>query len=248
MVTPPGCFFVLLFLLPIIGVIKTKERITKRLLILNLFIVTLMYVLFMPLTAVFLMGYLESELPMLRDDDRPTLVVVLAGGGTHPIPNGGREKNLELAEQSFQRLAEGVNVAKRMNWPLFYSGAYEEGDNLAYIESIRSQVALWGFEGEVTVETSSRTTWENMQEVAKAVEKGGYERLVISTTAYHMKRSLWMAKRHMPNIEIIPWSSGWRSTRDNLTLNMFVPSVRAFYDSCTALREIVGLAVYMVFY
>ena len=248
MVTPPGCFFVLLFLLTVIGIIKTKERITKRILILILFLVATMYVLFTPLTAMFLMGCLETEFQALQDDDRPTLVVVLAGGGTHPIPNGIREKNIELAEQSFQRLAEGVNAAKRRNWPLFYSGAYEEGDNMAYSASIRAQAALWGFEGEMTVETSSRTTWENMQEIAKAVEKGGYERLVVSTTAYHMKRSIWMAKRHMPNIEIIPWPSGWRSTSDSLTPNMFGPSARAFYDSCTALREIVGLVAYMAFF
>ncbi|MCL2146874.1 MAG: YdcF family protein [Synergistaceae bacterium] len=248
MVTPPGCFFVLLFLLPLIGVIKTKERTTKRIFKLVLFIVALMYVLFTPLTAMFLMGYLESGRPVLQDDDRATLVVVPAGGGTHPVPGGTSEVNVELAEQSFQRLAEGVNVAKRHNWPLFYTGAYEEGDSLTYTASIRAQAALWGFEGEVVVETSSRNTWENMQEVAKAVEKGGYERLVISTTAYHMKRSLWMAKRHMPDIEIIPWSSGWRSTSDSVTYNMFAPSARAFYDSCAALREIVGLFAYMVFY
>lgn len=194
------------------------------------------------------MGCLESSRPELPNNDYPTLVVVLAGGGTHPVPYAGRGSNFELAEQSYQRLAEGANVAKRRNWPLIYSGAYDEGDPLVYAESIRNQAALWGFEGELIVDTVSRTTWENLREIAKVVEKGGFKRVVISTTAYHMKRTLWMALRQMPDIEIVSWPSGWRSTRDDLALNAFGPSARAFYDSCTALRELVGLAVYMAFF
>ena len=206
-----------------------------------------MYVLFMPVTAELLMGRLEIARPALPDDDVPTLVAVLAGGGTHPIPAAGKDgTEIELAEQSYQRLAEGVNVAKLRRWALVYSGAYDEGDSAAYEASIRKQVALWGFDGDVTVEASSRNTWENLREIAKAVNERAYGRVVLSTTAYHMKRSLWMAERQMPDVEIVAWPSGWRSTRDQLQLNAFGPSARAFYDSCTALRELVGLAAYKI--
>jgi uncharacterized SAM-binding protein YcdF (DUF218 family) len=130
---------------------------------------------------------------------------------------------------------------------LIYSGAYDEGDSEIYAASIHAQASLCNFDGELIVESASRTTWENLQEITKVMKKGGYKRVVLSTTAYHMKRSLWMAEQHMPGIEIVPWPSGWRSTRDHLVFNAFGPSARAFYDSCTALRELVGLAAYRLF-
>jgi uncharacterized SAM-binding protein YcdF (DUF218 family) len=243
-IVPPGCFFVLLTLLLFIGVFKTKERMAKRIYILLLFLVMLMYTLFMPVTAVFLMSYLEPGRPVLQNDGRPTLVAVLAGGGTYPVPHAEAELALELAEQSYQRLAEGIIVAKRHNWPLIYSGALDEGDPMLYAALIRSKATNWGFEGELIIEDVSRTTWQNMREIAKVVERDGYERVLISTTAYHMRRSIWMAEHHMPGIEIIPWPSGWRSVRYHLAFNSFAPSARAFHDSCTALRELVGFAVY----
>ena len=244
--TPPGCFFVLLFILLLIMMLKTKERITKRISIITILLVSLMYVLFMPVTAEFLMGCLETNRPTLPDDNVPTLVAVLAGGGTHPVPSAGSDKSVELSEQSYQRLSEGVIIAKSRNWPLLYSGAYDEGDAVQYAESIRSQAKLWGLDSEVIMETASRTTWENLKEIASFVEKEGYKRIVISTTAYHMKRSIWMAEQQIPGVEIVPWPSGWRSTRDKLALNSFGYSARAFLDSCTALREIVGLAAYQL--
>jgi uncharacterized SAM-binding protein YcdF (DUF218 family) len=243
-IAPPGCFFVLLFFLALLGLFKTKERTVKRIYVLILFLVMTMYTLFMPVTAEFLMINLELGRPVLKDDGRPTLVAVLAGGGTHPAPLAASELSLELAEQSFQRLVEGVRVANRHHWPLIYSGAYDEGDPVLYAALVHSQAVAWGHSGEVIIDAISRTTWENMQEIAKVVEKVGYERVVISTTAYHMKRALWMAERHMPGIEIVPWPSGWRSTRNRLALNAFGPSARAFHDSCTALRELAGLAAY----
>jgi uncharacterized SAM-binding protein YcdF (DUF218 family) len=94
------------------------------------------------------------------------------------------------------------------------------------------------------LETLSRTSLENMKEISKIVEMRGFERLVVSTTAYHMRRALWTAARTMPDVEIIAWPSGWRSTRDRLTAGAFGVSARAFLDSCTALREFIGLLAY----
>lgn len=243
LVTPPGCFFALLFPSLLWGFFKTGERAIKRLNLFLLFLIATMYFLFMPLTAAMLMGVLEVERPILPDDDLPTLVAVLAGGGTHPIPGSAGE--LELAEQSYQRLAEGVKIANAGRWALLYSGAYDEGDIEAYKRSIQRSASEWGFQGEVLLDAVSRTTWENLTEIAKIVNERGFERVVLSTTAYHMRRVLWMARKQIPdNAEIVPWPSGWRSARDRLTINALAPSARAFYDSCTALRELVGLAAY----
>jgi uncharacterized SAM-binding protein YcdF (DUF218 family) len=201
-----------------------------------------MYALFMPVTSAFLMTRLEIERPDLPTDGMPTLVVVLAGGGTHPVP--GSEAEIELAEQSFQRLIEGVRVARLLECPLLYSGGYDEGSRDAYSSAIRKIAADVNFGGGLFLETLSRTSLENMKEVSKIVEMKGFKRLVISTTAYHMRRALWTATRTMPDVEIFPWPSGWRSTRDRLTVGAFGVSARAFLDSCTALREFIGLLAY----
>jgi uncharacterized SAM-binding protein YcdF (DUF218 family) len=201
-----------------------------------------MYALFMPVTSEFLMARLEVERPALPTDEMPTLVVVLAGGGTHPVP--GSEVEIELAEQSFQRFVEGAKVARLLGCSLLYSGGYDEGSRDAYENAIRKIAADANFEGELLLETLSRTSLENMKEVSKIVETRGFKRLMISTTAYHMRRALWTAAQTMPEVEIIPWPSGWRSTRDRLTAGAFGVSARAFLDSCTALREFIGLLAY----
>jgi uncharacterized SAM-binding protein YcdF (DUF218 family) len=201
-----------------------------------------MYVLFMPVTAKFLMARLETGRPTLTADGTSTLVVVLAGGGTHPMPGG--EAEVELAEQSFQRLVEGTGAARFLGCPLMYSGGYDEGNPVDYENAIRKVAAGANFEGELLLETRSRTSLENMTEVSKLVKMRGFERLVISTTAYHMKRAMWTAARIMPDVELVAWPSGWRSTRDRLTPSAFGASARAFLDCCTALREFVGLLAY----
>ena len=245
LVAPPGCFFALFFALTLWGLLKTRERFARRLCRALFCVVAVLYILFMPVTAEFLMRFLEVPRPALPEDDVLTLVAVLAGGGTHPVL--GAPGEVELAEQSYQRLAEGVRVAGRHRWPLVYSGAYDEGDSVAYEASLRSSVERQGLKGEFIPETESRTTWENLGEIAKIVRNRGFKRVILSTTAYHMKRSLWMAERRMPDVEVVAWPSGWRSTRGGLAINAFGPSARAFYDSCTALREIAGLAAYRFF-
>ena len=180
--TPPGCFFVLLIPLSFWGA-RNERRALRWAGIVLFALVIAMYALFMPVTSEFLMTRLEIERPALpADTDKvPTLVVVLAGGGTHPVP--GSEVEIELAEQSFQRLIEGVRVARFLGCPLLYSGGYDEGSRGAYENAIRKIAADANFEGELLLETLSRTSLENMQEVSKVVAMRGFKRLVISTTA-----------------------------------------------------------------
>ena len=242
LVAPPGCFFALMIPLSFLAARNWRRasRWTETMLFV---LVVIIYALFMPVTAEFLMRRLETERPILPADEAPTLVVVLAGGGTHPIPGGGAE--IGLAEQSFQRLAEGLGAARLLGCPVVYSRGYDEGNEDAYERAIRKIAADMNFNGELLLETRSRTSWENMKEVSKILEERGFKRLVISTTAYHMRRALWAAERMMPeDVELIAWPSGWRSTRSRLTAGSFGASARAFLDSCTALREFIGLLAY----
>jgi uncharacterized SAM-binding protein YcdF (DUF218 family) len=234
-------FFALL--LPLSFWIARNERRRYRRAGIFLFaLILMMYALFMPAASEFLMARLEVGRPTLPIDGPPALVVVLAGGGTHPVP--GSETEVELAEQSFQRLVEGAGAARLLGCPLLYSGGYDEGSRDAYENAIRKIARDASFEGELLLEMRSRTSLENMKEISKVVEMKGFKRVVISTTAYHMRRALWTAGRMMPDAEIIAWPSGWRSTRDRLTAGSFGVSARAFLDSCTALREWVGLLAY----
>jgi uncharacterized SAM-binding protein YcdF (DUF218 family) len=243
LVTPPGCFFAILIPLSF-SIMRRKGRASRKSGIVLFPIVLTLYALFMPVTAEFLMARVETERPVLPTDKIPTLVAVLAGGGTHPIP--GDETEIELAEQSYQRLIEGLRAADALGCALLYSGGYDEGDRGAYERAIRKIADGANFKGELLLELTSRTTQENIEEISKVAEQRAVDRIVISTTAYHMKRALWTARRKIRNAEIIAWPSGWRSTRDKLTIGSFGPSARAFLDSCTALREFVGLFAYKI--
>jgi uncharacterized SAM-binding protein YcdF (DUF218 family) len=246
LLTPPGCFFALLFPLLLWQALGARSRGEKWRSRAALFLLVLLYALFMPVTSDFLMRQVETGRPPLPRDETPTLVLALAGGDTHPVldVSGEAGTEVELSAQSFQRLAEGILAAKSRGWPLLYSGAWEEGDASVYEDYLRGEAKRLGFEGEVLVDASSRNTWENLRETAKIVRQRGFKRVVLSTTAFHMRRTLWMARRQMPDVELLPWPSGWRSTRGRFAVNILGVSALAFYDSCMALRELAGLAAY----
>lgn len=250
MAAPPGCFFVLGFLLLLVFFFQSRRRGMRPLFWCFAVFYVLVYALFTPYTSSFLMGMLETPRPPLEADGKPTLVVVLAGGGMYPVPSRDGIERVALAEQSFQRLAEGVMAAQRHGWPLFFVGASpDNGDEEGFSAGVKEIARSLGLTAPIEVDTVSRTTWENMAAIADRIEKDKFERIVLSTTAYHMKRSLWMAKKHLPqDVEIIPWPSGWRSTSFAPLYRRLGPSSNAFNDSCMALREIIGLCAYRVLY
>lgn len=90
----------------------------------------------------------------------------------------------------------------------------------------------------------------NTEEEAKLVEKMGYKKILLVTSAWHMKRARMMFKKYAPDVEVVcapadfensivaarPFSFGW-----------FLPDPGVFMGNSVALHEWVGIVGYKLF-
>ena len=70
------------------------------------------------------------------------------------------------------------------------------------------------------------------------------EDVVLVTSAYHIKRSLFFAGRFFKGYRIHPYPSGRLSELGKVTVMDFLPSPASFQYISAAFRELVGMAVY----
>ena len=90
----------------------------------------------------------------------------------------------------------------------------------------------------------------NTEEEAKGVAGLGVKRIILVTSAWHMKRARMMFEKYAPGIEVVCAAADFEQTV--MAENMFsfkavVPDVSAFYLNSIALHEWVGIVGYGVF-
>lgn len=242
---PPG-FFILAG--EVLGVWLLAKRDRKRGLT-AIFLANLLYLCSIPLSSQWMMSQVEIPYSALPQPGPITVVAVLSADGVHVVPDASKpaaSADCELGIESSQRLAAGVDAANHYGCPLIYSGSDELGGQSA--ESVSRTVAqtaqFFGLKGALTVDAVSKNTWENMQQVAKIVKQQGAARLILVTSAYHMKRAVWMAKKPLLDVEVVPYPSEWRSTAVQQMFFKFVPSAASLADFSRALTEMLALTVY----
>ena len=90
----------------------------------------------------------------------------------------------------------------------------------------------------------------NTEEEAKGIEKMGFKKILLVTSAWHMKRARLMFKKYAPDIEIVCAPADFEQTM--MAENMFsfkflLPDVNAFQLNYLALHEWVGIVGYKMF-
>jgi uncharacterized SAM-binding protein YcdF (DUF218 family) len=164
------------------------------------------------------------------------LIVVLGGGAIRnaddpagPIPRPG----------TLERLAAAARLARASGLPLLLSGGSDgngEPEALAMQRALRSEFGLearW-------LETRSRTTRENAEQCARLLAPLGLKRLLLVTSAMHMRRSV--AEFRGVGLEPVPAPAsgiGWVS----LGVRSFLPQAAALERSSAALYELAGESV-----
>ena len=106
------------------------------------------------------------------------------------------------------------------------------------------KVALWRPRVPTIVENKSRTTWENVEIASDRLKEMGYRNAVLVTSAYHMRRALWMATRKMEGIAIYPYPVGYLADQCPLEAIDFLPSASDLELSFLTIREAIGLLGY----
>ena len=92
----------------------------------------------------------------------------------------------------------------------------------------------------------ARTT----EEEAKGLEKLGYKKILLVTSAWHMKRARLMFKKYAPGIEVVCAPADFENTfmaRKTPFFKAILPDPNVFYLNSVAFHEWVGIVGYSIF-
>jgi uncharacterized SAM-binding protein YcdF (DUF218 family) len=159
--------------------------------------------------------------------------IVILGGGAY---NTGI-----LKEDSTKRLLTGFVLHKQTDLPIILSGGASIGA-LPEEEIMKGLLLTLGVDkGNIYTDVNSKDTEENAQEVKKLCERLGCRRVVLVTSAYHMRRAVLAFQR--AGLEVVPYPTDFK--RDmKYNLYSLLPKMGVFADSYKALREYLGLVWY----
>ena len=90
----------------------------------------------------------------------------------------------------------------------------------------------------------------NTEEEAKGVAGLGAKRILLVTSAWHMKRARMMFEKYAPGIEVVCAPADFENVimaKQALWMRALVPDYNAFYLNSVALHEWVGIVGYAVF-
>ncbi len=228
-ILPPG-LFVFIFLL--IGLLSGKRKFLRLLSLgsaLTLYLISVEPVkdlLFYPLER-------GMKTPERLGGD----VIVVLGGGVY---NSG-----ELKATSYKRLMGGYRVHLLTGLPLILSGGTATG-LVAEAEVMKRVLTELGVdENYILTDKRSRDTKENALQVKRICETLGCERVILVTSAFHMRRAVRMFKE--AGLEVIPYPVDFKF-EGRYNLYSLFPKHSVFYDSVIAIREYLGLVFYRLVY
>lgn len=217
-------------LLALVGfVVSSSRRFQKHGIALLASGILLLWALATPAIAGLMVRSFEAR--EVLDLTRPVAAdaIVILGGGTrrHAPEYGGPAPN----QLTLQRLAYGARVARATGLPVLVTGGGSEGAAMA--EFLRRDFMLeprW-------VEESARNTHENARFSAQLLRESGVRRVVLVTSALHMRRAA--GEFEAQGLEVVAAPVGV-SDRRRGRLSDWVPAVAALRDSHYVLYELLG--------
>jgi uncharacterized SAM-binding protein YcdF (DUF218 family) len=197
-------------------------------------------------------GSLESEWPVVKAEDAPVAdAIVLLGGGM-----GSNTNVYPYAEMwnGADRVWHAARLYKAGKAPVVISSGVCER------ESTLPLLLDFGVpESAILIEDKARNTEENAKFVEKLIKNrvGHIERadekdtevhkpkVLLVTSAWHMKRSLMMFAKYAPNVECIPAACDFECiAAGTLEFGDFVPDPGAFECNCRYFHEWLGIVGY----
>jgi uncharacterized SAM-binding protein YcdF (DUF218 family) len=172
---------------------------------------------------------------------KPTLCLPKPEGDAIVILGGGAYNTGILKEDSTKRLLTGFVLHKQTDLPIILSGGASIGA-LPEAEVMKELLLTLGVnKGKIYTDVNSKDTEENAQEVKKLCGRLRCKRIVLVSSAYHMKRAVLTFQK--AGLDVVPYPTDFkRDMRYNLY--SLLPKMGVFADSYKALREYLGLVWY----
>ena len=204
-------------------------------------------VVWIPSTPIFsdwLQGTLESRHPPTPIEKVPSAdaIVVLGGSVGMPLPPRVYPDLNDAAD----RVWHAARLYRAEKAPLVIaSGGTMPWKDQRYREAsvMRTLLADWGVPADAILsEANSANTYQNATNTAALMEKHEIGRVLLVTSALHMRRAL--ATFRSAGVTAVPVATDYQVTRTERTLLDVAPSAEALAGSTAAIREYVGYLVY----
>ncbi len=192
-------------------------------------------------------GYsLENEFPPRLAEDSPEAdAIVILGGGMHPATVVCPYAEMMGAAD---RVWHAARLYKAGKAPIVVpTGSGEDHSSVPLLLDLGvPQTAI-------AIETAARNTEENARFVSDLLQprhKGEKPRILLVTSAWHMRRALLMFKRYAPDMEIIPAATDHETMSllgRPLVIRDFLPSFDASARNGYLFKEIIGYWGYRIF-
>ncbi|HOP64507.1 MAG TPA: YdcF family protein [Spirochaetota bacterium] len=237
---PPSIF--ILILLAALLFIKKKRGIALVLIISD---ILLIYFLSIEPVKNLLLAPLENYAPPVTEEsaDGAELIVILGGGTLENSPEEG--ENGSLTGDAFKRALYGLHLGGKFRLPVLSSGGkLFDGNGKGEAEITVRLLSKYNHSGiKLLKETSSRTTYENALYVKEKFNPG---KVILVTSAYHMKRSLYIFRK--AGVECVPAPTDYKIDSQDYNVTSFLPKSYEMDCIYKGLKEYAGMLFYMVRY
>lgn len=233
---PPGIFIILLLL----ACIFLKRRLKLLAFLFALFI----YILSIGPTKDLLLVPLENSfvVPSLEEVKTGDAYVVLGGGVYDNAPDVDGKGT--LSGDALARVLTAYKLYSISKKPVILSGGRIFGRTAEAEIAKRTLISFGVNEKDIIAESKSIDTYENALFVKEIADAHRISRIVLVTSAYHMKRSHLLFSRRFR--DIIPYPAGYLTSRTRYDVLSFLPGAAALADSSLALKEYMGIAFYRI--
>jgi len=198
-------------------------------------------------TSTWLASGLEQRYPAMEVKDCPEAdaVVVLSGMLLEPVTSATEwNQAVDRFERGVELVASGrapkILFTRGLSWPDV--GLEPEGERLAR-EALKRGIPADKIE---LTDTAVFETSEEVRSIRRTMEKHGWHRIILVTSATHMPRAMWLAEAD--RIEAIPFPADFEAESHRpLEFTSFLPQARCLEKSECAIREWIGLTYYRTF-
>lgn len=212
-----------------------------------------------------LLGSLERAIPPATASELmdAEAVVVLGGGVIADAPSeillreidslptddqrcGITTVRSSLSMEAESRLLYGWRLARRLEIPIVVTGGRVLADPSVPTEgevAAALLIDMGATVADIRIEDESRTTAENAQ---RTRDLFGYERVILVTSAYHMRRGVCAFAR--VGFDVLPAPAAFRTDTRPVRFVHFMPNAGSLDNAATYLRETIGRWYYTIRY
>lgn len=233
-IIPPGIIIILL--------IFTAFFIRKRLRILNIVLAAVIYLISIePVKDMFIIPLEDAyKVPSVDTIKTYDAYVVLGGGINENAPDLNGEG--QLSSESLPRVVDAYRLYKIEKKPVILSGGNVYGKKSEAQIAKRFLISLGVSEKDIIIEENSKDTYENALFVKEILQKRGSKSIVLITSAFHMKRSVQLFKKHFHSI--LPYPTGYRTSRSDYNVMSYMPNGENIAFVAYSIKEYLGILFY----